>query len=461
MQAKQLFLDIRFWIVSFFTIRLVGITNAPLERSHNWRQAFTNTVARNLSETDFNLLYPKVDMAGDLTGIIGSEFPLLNGLIAVCNIVSGHSHWYGRLINLIVSSIGTFYFYKSVKSAWNKQIAFNATLVFLSSIWFAFSRKIMPDTFSISLMLIGVWFAIQHLQQGKLKHLVLFFLFTTFGILVKLPAIVILSVFTIPVLSKSFELKNRIKLIITGTVSFSIGCLWYFLWVPHLVKTYKFKLYFPKGIMQGIQEIKQYIPELLEKFYFDALSSYIAFAFFLGGIVFLIKLKQKNTLITFAIFSTIFGVFIIKTGAVFPLHNYYIIPFTPVMAIIVGWFISQLPKTISVYVLALILIEGIANQQHDFFLKTEDLYPLELESMLDEVSEKDEKIIINGGKSFKPMYFAHRKGWSIASEDLNNPKLEALYKKGARYLIIDKHIMNKKFSLKVLKENSDFTIYKL
>lgn len=461
MKAKKIFLDIRFWIFSFFMIRLVGITNAPLETSHNWRQSLTNMISRNLSDSDFNLLYPKIDMAGDLTGIIGSEFPLLNSLIAMCNIGFGYQHWYGRLINLIVSSFGTLFYYKSVKRIWNHKIAFNSTLVFLVSIWFAFSRKIMPDTFSISLMLIGAWYAIQHLELGKWKHLGLFLLFTTLGILVKLPAIVILSVFSIPVFSKSFELKNRIKLIITGSVSFLIGCSWYFLWVPHLIKTYKFRLYFPKGFSEGISEIKVLIPELLEKFYFSALSSYIAFVLFLAGLVWLIKLRQKNTLITLAIFSAIFGIFIIKTGAVFPLHNYYIIPFTPIMAIVVGWFIFHLPKNISPYLLGLILIEGIANQQHDFFLKSRELYPLKLEAMLNEFSKKEDKVIINGGTSPKAIYFANRIGWSIANEDLNDEKIKLIRDKGARFLIIDRHSSQRNFSFEVLKENDDFTIYKL
>jgi len=42
--VRNLFTDIRFWIFLFFLIRLVGITNAPLETGHNWRQSFTNMI---------------------------------------------------------------------------------------------------------------------------------------------------------------------------------------------------------------------------------------------------------------------------------------------------------------------------------------------------------------------------------------------------------------------------------
>ena len=145
----------------FFVIRLFGITNAPLEIGHNWRQSLTNMIARNFYENGANLLYPAIDMAGEKTGIIGSEFPLFNYLIYLVSELFGYDHWYGRLINLIVSSLGIYYFYRLLKESINEKVAFNASLILLTSIWFAFSRKIMPDTFSVSLVIIGLYYAYQ------------------------------------------------------------------------------------------------------------------------------------------------------------------------------------------------------------------------------------------------------------------------------------------------------------
>jgi hypothetical protein len=145
---------IQTWIVIFFAIRLVGITNAPLEAGHNWRQSLTNMIARNFYEIRANLLYPEIDYAGINSGIIGSEFPFFNYLIFLFTSGLGDAHWYGRLINLIVSSLGIYFFYLLVAKWFNKKIAFHATIVLLCSIWFAFSRKIMPDTFSVSLVII-------------------------------------------------------------------------------------------------------------------------------------------------------------------------------------------------------------------------------------------------------------------------------------------------------------------
>ena len=63
--------DIRFWIVLLFTVRLFGITNPPLEVGHNWRQTTVTMVARNFLEVDNDVLYPRVDIAGEKTGITG------------------------------------------------------------------------------------------------------------------------------------------------------------------------------------------------------------------------------------------------------------------------------------------------------------------------------------------------------------------------------------------------------
>ena len=102
--------DIRYWIIFFFIIRLYGITNPPLEVNSTWRQCDVLMIARNFHDFNPNILYPTVDVAGDLTGIVGSEFPLYNYSIYVVAAIFGYDHWYGRLINLILTSLAAFFF---------------------------------------------------------------------------------------------------------------------------------------------------------------------------------------------------------------------------------------------------------------------------------------------------------------------------------------------------------------
>lgn len=455
--------DIRFWILFFFIIRLIGITNAPLEIGHNWRQSLTNMISRNFLENGLDLLHPMIDMAGEKTGIIGSEFPFFNFLIYLFSSIFGETHWYGRLINLIVSSFGLYYFYLLIKNLINKQLAFNSTIVLSVSIWFAFSRKIMPDTFSVSLVIIALYFAYDYLKNNHLKSLFLFFIFNTLGILCKIPALSLFSVLGIIFFIKEIPINRKFILLIGGSISFGIVCLWYFYWVPYLLETYKYQLYFPKGILEGLNEIKLFIPELLEKFYFSSLSSYLATACCLLGLIFIIRNKNRYLLLAISIIFMVFVVFIIKTGAVFPLHNYYIIPFAPVMALMAGYFISKIPSKFQTYLLLIISIEAIANQNHDFFIKDSQKYKLELSSISEEYIPKNNLILINGGFSPQDIYFSHRKGWTVNNKEVADPDfVDSLSALGGKYIILDRHyINNKRLDYSQLFINEDYIIYQI
>ena len=76
------------------------------------------------------------------------EFPLLNYINYCVSEIFGYQHWYGRLINLIVSSLGIWFFFRLLKRYFNAELAFNASIILLASIWFAYSRKIIEDYLS-------------------------------------------------------------------------------------------------------------------------------------------------------------------------------------------------------------------------------------------------------------------------------------------------------------------------
>lgn len=460
---KSILSDIRFWLIILFLIRLVGITNAPLEMGHNWRQVLTDMIARNFLDNGANILYPKIDMAGTKTGISGSEFPIYNYCIYLVSSIFGYSHWYGRLINLIISSIGIFYFYKLIKILFDKTTAFNATILLSTSIWFSFSRKIMPDTLSVAITFIGLYHGYLYIKNGNIYRVVLFFIFSTLGMLIKIPTLALFSIITIVIFIKEVTPKTKIYLLTAAIFSFLIVCLWYFVWVPFLLETYHYQSYFPKGIIEGVKEILPLIPDFLKKFYFSALHSYIAFITFILGLYVLIMTKNRIAKYGIGFITFIFFIFISKTGAVFPLHNYYIIPFVPVMALIASFFISKIPAKYQYILLTIIAIEAIGNQQHDFFIKDSELYKLELENLTNKYIPKDSLIIINGGVSPQSIYFSHRKGWTISNKKaLNQQYIDSLSIVGAKFLIIDnKRLDYKKLNYSTLHSDNNYTIYKL
>jgi len=196
---KEIIKDIRFWILLLFIVRLIGISNPPLEVGHNWRQTTVTMVSRNFLEIDNNILYPRIDIAGEKTGITGMEFPLLNYTIYIVSKVFGYQHWFGRLINLLISSFGLWFFYRLIRKYFTEQVAFFSTIILAVSIWFQFSRKIMPDTFSMSMIIASIYFGSNYLdstiRKYSLMQLTIYTILMSLGILSKLPSGFLLVVF--------------------------------------------------------------------------------------------------------------------------------------------------------------------------------------------------------------------------------------------------------------------------
>lgn len=463
LQLKKYAGDIRFWILLFFIVRLYGIWFPPLEVTHNWRQTTVTMVARNFLETDANILYPRIDIAGELSGITGMEFPLLNYLCYLLSLVFGYQHWYGRIIVLLVSSLGIFSFYKLAERVAGRHVAFNASIVLLFSIWYTFSRKIMPDTFSISLMLFSMRRALEFIDSGKHRDLLLYGLYFMLGILSKLPSAYIIGLLIIPMAGKTCSWETRILLCTAGIPALAATVFWYFQWVPYINRTYGFVHFFMgKGMGEGASELWSHMGETLSRFY-DTAIKYIGFACFAFGLYTTFRLRNKLLLAIFWIGFMFFIPIMLKGGFTFYHHSYYIVPFVPVMALISGYGIAQIrnPRYAAILLIA-IGTEGFFNHLDDFFMKEQNLAVTRLEPVLDSLGNRSDLIAINSGEFPTPMYFAHRRGWVAHREQLENRSYtDSLTHLGLKYIVVMKRTFGSDFLLNYpeLYNSKDFRIY--
>ncbi|MGI6478086.1 MAG: ArnT family glycosyltransferase [Salinivirgaceae bacterium] len=467
---KEIIKDIRFWILLLFIVRLIGISNPPLEVGHNWRQTTVTMVSRNFLEIDNNILYPRIDIAGEKTGITGMEFPLLNYTIYIVSKVFGYQHWFGRLINLLISSFGLWFFYRLIRKYFTEQVAFFSTIILAVSIWFQFSRKIMPDTFSMSMIIASIYFGSNYLdstiRKYSLMQLTIYTILMSLGILSKLPSGFLLVVFLIFFFDKTIPIKRKIIFSIFSLIGILPPVIWYYHWVPYLVDQYEFWHFFMgKSFAQGFREIVQNLNETLSKFYDTALK-FIGFGVFTYGLVYSFVKKDLKICILFVLTFISFSVIIFKAGFTFSHHNYYIIPFVPIMALIAGYGLSKIKHSkVAVIILIAISIEGIANQLYDFRIKEHDKKIVNLEKDLDSVSHRDDLILINSGNFPTPMYFAHRKGWVVTNEQIEDGNyIKSLKIKGLKYIVILKRSFGSEILLtqyKKVLENDDYCIYEL
>ncbi|MFI5218909.1 MAG: ArnT family glycosyltransferase [Bacteroidia bacterium] len=422
-------------------------------------------IARNFLEADNNILYPRIDYAGQNLGIVAGECPVFSYVIFFVSKIFGYDHWYGRLINLIVSSLGIFFFGLIIQKYFGEKIAFNSVLILLCSIWFSFSRKIMPDTFSASIVISGIYFGVKFSEKQRMLYWALFIILTAIGGLSKMPSVILMGPMLLFLFNKDYTVKFKVLLSAGAACSLSIVASWYFYWQPYLLASFKNQLYFPFSFADGLSQIICLWKDTLHQFYFASFNSYISFIVFLVGFLF-IFIKSNRQLLLIFIFSLLpFLYFIIKSGNIFPTHNYYIIPFVPVMSLIAGYGLYELNNKFHknfFYIIYILVMEAVLNQHHDFHLNKKELYKTKLELIAENITDKNDKIAINGGLNPQEIYFSHRKGWSLETDDfLKKEKIAELKEKGCRFLFINKHTLSEKLPYHKVFDDENYSVYEI
>src|SRR5437879_7769152 len=133
------------------TARLILI-NQPYVDHWSWRQSDVAAIARNFSEGSFLFAYPQIDWAGDATGYIGTEFPILPFLAALCYKIVGSREWIGRSQAVIFFAVSLPFFFLLVREVFSGTAAVWATFFFSFAPLNIFAgRSFMPDVPSLSL----------------------------------------------------------------------------------------------------------------------------------------------------------------------------------------------------------------------------------------------------------------------------------------------------------------------
>ena len=465
---KSYLSDIRFWIVIFFIVRLYGITNPPLEGASTWRQCDGLMIARNFYEIDSNILYPRVDLAGEKTGITGPEFPILNYLVFLVSLVFGFQDWYGRLINLIISSAGTWFFYRIIKKEFDQNIAFNSSIILIVSMWFSYSRIFIPDIFGASLCIIAIYYGIKFLENGSAWEWAIFSMTAIVGCLSKISSAALLTVMLLPIVSPKYQISRKAMILLGALLTLFTVYVWYFIWVPYLNVEFGFGSHFFMGqsFLDGLsQHIENW--KLTAKRFYETPLKYSGFVIFIIGLVYLLVKKDFRIIRAFGIPFFAFLIISIVAGWGFYVNSYYPIMFVPTMALIMGAFLSKINFKLSAIILLLISIEGIANQLHVFSIR-ESMKPFEtISTILNQVGvNKLDLIAINSNSAHDPtpMYFAHRRGWGKSNEELQNPAIRSeLISKGCKFIVVLGINNLKKIDLELprIYDSELITIYKL
>lgn len=458
------------WLVLFFVLRVENYPNSIIHQDYNWRTAYTGMVSRNMLEVGPNPFFPKVDNSENSNGIAACEFPVFNALQFGAFKLFGYAKWYGRFINLVVSTIALWFFFQISRRILKDDYLALAAMVFLAtSIWYSFSRRNMPDTFALSLCIISVEFGYRYLEKGKWLNLSLFFLFCTAGLLSKMPAACVLPLLIPPMfLNKNIDFLHKKLLFSASTLAVFIMCLWYFWWVPYLEEIGA-KLTWPETFASGWQQV---FYQFREKtiWQFKVIMFQGEFVFWLSciGLFYALIKKQTQLLLPVLAWLVVSMVFILKAGFIFSTHDYYTVPLVPMMAILAAYAFSILKAAIRNYLMIPVLL-GVcffSIKRQTIWYNTVPPYDMSLnrlEALVDSVVPKNAKVVANDiGFSPVIMFWSHRKGVLLDNNQIKLPGyLSGKADQGATYAIVSKFNLKDSLPFEVALDDIDFRIYKL
>jgi hypothetical protein len=281
----------------------------------------------------------------------------------------------------------------------------------------------------------------------------------------KIPASVVMILLTVPMLARSTQVIRKWVLCVLSVLAVSAVVLWYFVWVPWAEETYGHFLFFPRSLATGLQEIVDEGYLTFERFHSIALQSKVAFYTCVVGLVTMILQKKYAWLsLVFALYSLVFFYFMLKAGIVFSTHDYYVIPYIPMMAICGGfalhyWFgKKQWLFTVGLVVFATI---GIWNQRERFVMREEGKKYLRLEDICSQNIESDARILASDyDGNPRMLYFCRRKGWTDDERWKDEAWIAGEATVGMEYVVVERFRLDKPLSLPVVYEDEDFVIYK-
>lgn len=462
-KKKSIFNVVSLAISLFFVVRLIFTFQPPVEYEHAWRQATGLMYARNFVETDPNFFHPRVDDNAGGTGIVILEAPIMYYGMYLMSIPSGYQEWFGRLINLIISSIGTWFFFLLIRRFFSEKTALYATLLLLTSGWLIFSRKTMQDTFALSLMIIGLEFAFRYFEQKRKKDLIFYAIFAALGILSKIPAGMYLIFPLIYLWIFKPSRKSIISWLSVTAVPILLAVSWYFIYMPYGSRKYGYGHNLGVGIEDGLYTLLSRWNKVFELFFFQSHHSFVFIFLFLFAWIWFIREKKWKLLIFLGCFNFIFLGYMIRSGTYFIQHNYYMLPYEPVAALVVGIYLNKIKKQKwAVVLLVLCMSEGIAWQARDFTNSPREEYKLELISIAERFSSFDDRVVLINNGSPVGFYLTHRKGWMFSGNNIpSEEQILELYDKNVRLVIVNRHYHEIEYNFPEIFSNDDFYVYRL
>jgi len=436
------------------TLLILGLSarfinlNAPPAGHHQWRQSDTAAVAKNMSQSDGNLLHPKVDWRKDTTGHVEMEFPIYCWTTAKSYTLLGPHHWIPRSLSITASLIALFIFYRLVKLLSDPSTALWSAAFFAAlPLNIFFSRSIQPESWMLCSMLGATYSAALWSRSKKSHYLIAAALFAALSGLLKLPALVVgLPMLAVILQSRGTNPLKSPTLWAAAIASLIPVIAWY---------THAHTLYQETGLTFGISQSDKWnrFELLLEPtFYKDLfvgkiIEDHLAIIGFPLAALGLIMRNRKPTEILFDAWLLAMLIQIVLVPQGHRVHDYYQLPIAVPAAFYIGRFLSRgitrskHAPTIQTLLAAIFFILSSRTLWNTF---SKELNPPQADQRLigliaDNTNAGELVVLARDDTAFDPyvLYMANRKGWLITTDDLSENYINSLAGSGAGWLIVE------------------------
>jgi 4-amino-4-deoxy-L-arabinose transferase-like glycosyltransferase len=464
--------------------RLFWIDQPYIDR-WSWRQSDVAAIARNFSEHGFHFAYPQIDWAGGAPGYVGTEFPILPFLAAICYKFAGVHEWIGRSQAVVFFVVSLPFFFLLVREIFGGTVAIWATFFYGFAPLNVFAgRSFMPDVPSLSLALIGLYFFVRWIDDERPILFVGAAITISLALLVKLPTAVIGAPLLFLVWQKwRWNFLKRLSLWLFAAITVLPSFAWYWHAYQIAENFYPNHLFGAGGI--GIGNFLWYC-NITRRIATSSLTPILTIMALIG--LFVAPRSKFSGLFHWWLAAMILFIIVVGYGN---RHPWYQLPLVPIAAALAGAACAIIGSKISasrvaMITLAILLASSFASLAYFYVRPLYGSSAAELRDAgleLKKTTAADALIIAADTGDPTTFYYAERKGWHFLEQDGiydGNPidseqaiaDLEQLRGRGATYIVFTvntfwwqnsypeftQHLAE---SATLMETTSEFRIYKL
>ena len=173
--------------------RLILINQSYVDH-WSWRQSDVAAIARNFLQNGFRFGYPQIDWAGNAAGYVGTEFPILPFIAALCYKFAGIHEWVGRIQAVILFAVSLPCFFLLVREIFGSTAAVWATFFYsFAPVNIFAGRSFMPDVPSLSFAIVGLYLLLRYVDHNESSSFFVAAIALSLSFLIKITSIVIVA----------------------------------------------------------------------------------------------------------------------------------------------------------------------------------------------------------------------------------------------------------------------------